>query len=253
MNQKGPATRAREGGKSTSENVKINGLLRATLWRINQLQPAALPHRPNSRILAPVFHLLSAAVMRLPESLFYSMFQHHPAIASILHPLTPGWSLRNRFPAFLLAPLWRDWLQDEGSLTARLSALKPGGFNVQVLREYYSAPTPLERQQLKLWHTQKVWVREVILRQGDVPLVYARTAIPLSALNGAERRLQRLGNQSLGSYLFRQPSLQRAPLQVSHCRKNHLGLQWARYSRFRLNGKPLLVTEGFSSRLNEFL
>ena len=35
--------------------------------------------------------------------------------------------------------------------------------------------------------------------------------------------------------------------------KQHLGLQWARYSLFRLKGKPLLVSEGFSARLNEFI
>jgi len=178
---------------------------------------------------------------------------HQLAIAPILHPPAPGWSLRNHSPSFLLTPLWRDWLLDEGSLTTRLSALQPGGFNVQVVREYRGLPTPLERSELALQHYQQVWVREVILRQGEVPLVYARTAVPLSSLSGKERRIQYLGNQSLGSYLFRQPSLRRSPLKVSHCSKNHLGLQWARYSRFRLNGKPLLVTEGFSARLSEFL
>ncbi|MAK89713.1 MAG: chorismate--pyruvate lyase [Oceanospirillaceae bacterium] len=181
------------------------------------------------------------------------MYQDQLAIAPLLFPLSASWSVRHRYPPFLLTPLWRDWLLDEGSLTARLSGLQPGTFNVQLLREYRTTPTPVERQQLRLGQQQKVWVREVVLRLGDKPLVYARTAVPLSTLTGSERRLQYLGEQSLGSYLFRQPSLERTPLKVSHCRKNRLGLQWARYSLFRLKGKPLLVTEAFSEHLLEFI
>ncbi|MAD44673.1 MAG: chorismate--pyruvate lyase [Oceanospirillaceae bacterium] len=215
--------------------------------------------RPGiSRILAaaflPVDNPIAADTdVRRPESLRYFMTPETKAIGHVLHPLSCDWSLRHQYPAFLLLPHWRDWLLDKGSLTARLSALQPGSFNVSVLREYHTRPTPTERRALRLSHQQTVWVREVILRLGDVPLVYARTAVPLATLSGSERRLQSLGNRSLGSYLFRQPSLQRTPLKVCHCRKNHLGLQWARYSLFRLKGKPLLVSEGFSARLNEFI
>ena len=176
--------------------------------------------------------------------------RHH--FASIMHPPAPGWSDRNTVPAWQLPRFWRDWLLDQGSLTARISALRPGTFNVQVVQQYTGRPTTVEQQALKLSARQSVWVREVILRLGDTPLVYARTAIPLSSLRGDETRLRRLGNRSLGSYLFRQPSLRRTPLQVSHCRANDLGVQWSRRSVFILHGKPLLVTEAFASELADF-
>lgn len=175
-----------------------------------------------------------------------------PAIARLLHPLAPAWSNRNRVAPFSLSPLWRDWLTDEGSLTQRLSRLQPGTFNVQIVRQYHGRPTTVERRALRLYHQQAVWVREVILKLGDTPLVWARTAVPLSSLNGNSRLLRGLGNRSLGSWLFRQPSLQRTPLRVSHCSPNDLGLQWSRRSVFTLRGKPLLVTEAFSDRLPEF-
>lgn len=176
-----------------------------------------------------------------------------PKLATLLHPIRPGWSGCNQCQPFLLPALWRDWLFDSGSLTARLSALRPGRFRVQVLGQYYGQPTPLERAELGLGSNASVWVREVILLLDETPLVYARTAIPRSTLTGAERRLQALGSRSLGSYLFRQPQLQRGPLRASHCSRNALGLEWSRRSVFRLGHKALMVSEAFSGRLPEFL
>ena len=173
--------------------------------------------------------------------------------ARILHPLAPRWSGRNRVSASGLSALWRDWLYDEGSLTARLSALQPGTFNVQVVRQYYGQPTAVERQGLALGNNQTVWVREVVLNLGTVPLVYARTAVPVCSLTGKGARLKGLGNRSLGSFLFRQPGLKRTPLAVSHCAPNHLGLQWSRRSVFSLGRQSLMVTEAFSAHLNEFV
>lgn len=176
-----------------------------------------------------------------------------PELANLLHPVVPDWSGRNRCLPALLPQPWRDWLFDRGSLTARLSALQPGQFRVQLLSQYHGRPTPLERSELGLAHGQTVWVREVILLLGDTPVVYARTAVPLATLTGAGRRLQHLGQRSLGSFLFRQPSLRRAPLQASHCKANPLGLEWSRRSVFHLWGKPLMVSEAFTGQLNGFL
>ncbi|WP_430460878.1 chorismate--pyruvate lyase family protein [Thalassolituus sp. LLYu03] len=174
-------------------------------------------------------------------------------LARTLHPLAPVWSNRNQIPAFSLRPLWRDWLFDQGSLTARISALRPGTFHVEVLGQYAAHPTATERRTLNLGQQQAVWVREVILRLADEPIVYARTAVPMSTLRGSGAQLRHLGNRSLGSFLFRQPGLKRTPLQVSHCAANQLGLQWARRSVFTLRGGRLLVTEAFSSRLDAYV
>lgn len=173
--------------------------------------------------------------------------------ARILHPLAPRWSGRNRVSACGLSALWRDWLFDDGSLTARLSALQPGTFNVRVMRQYYGHPTAVERRGLALGNSHSVWVREVVLSLGNVPLVYARTAVPVSSLTGRGARLKGLGNRSLGSFLFRQPGLKRTPLAVSHCAPNDLGLQWSRRSVFSLGRQSLMVTEAFSAHLNDFV
>ncbi len=175
-----------------------------------------------------------------------------PVLADILHPLAPVWSARNNHPPFSLPPAWRSWLFDAGSLTARLKALKSDQFRVQVLNQYYAAPTRIEQSEMRLSGNQKVWVREVILFLDNTPVVYARTAIPMQTLCGNEKRLLHLGNSSLGSYLFRQPHLKRGNLKVSHCQANNLDLTWARRSVFYLGKKPLMVSEAFSQQLQNF-
>lgn len=168
----------------------------------------------------------------------------------ILHPLVPNWSTRNHMAACCLPAFWRDWLLYTGSLTTRLCGL--GNFRVEILREFHGAPTQLERQQLALNHQARVWVREVVLKVDGVALVYARTAVPQRTLQGKEKRLQHLGEKSLGSYLFQQPNLQRQPLAVSHCNPNQLGLEWCRHSVFTLGHKPLMVSEAFTAQLYDF-
>lgn len=172
-----------------------------------------------------------------------------PALADILHPIAPRWSVRVQRQSFSLPLTWRSWLFDTGSLTARLKALMPGQFRVQVLKQYYATPTRIEQSEMRLGQQQKVWVREVILLLANQPVVYARTAIPLHTLTGNEKRLQHLGNRSLGGYLFRQPHLQRGKLKVSHCPSNPLDLIWARRSVFYLGSKPLMVSEAFVHHL----
>lgn len=168
----------------------------------------------------------------------------------ILHPQVPAWSTRNRLAAYSLAEFWQDWLLDSGSLTARLKGL--GTFRVSLLREFHGSPSQLERQRLKLSAQARVWVREVVLRVDDRPLVYARTAIPHATLTGRGKRLQSLGDRSLGSYLFAQPDLQRQPLVVSHCNPNALALEWCRHSVFTLEQKALMVSEAFVSDFPDY-
>src|SRR5690554_7188151 len=83
-----------------------------------------------------------------------------PALADILHPIAPSWSDRINFQSFSLPFAWRSWLFDTGSLTARLKALRPGQFRVQVLKQYYAAPTRIEQSEMGLCANQKVWRSE---------------------------------------------------------------------------------------------
>jgi len=173
--------------------------------------------------------------------------------ASVMHPESPGWSARLRVIPASLPTFWRSWLFDQGSLTARLSALRPGQFSVECLREGYGQPTPTERQELGLLGSQPVWFREVRLLLAGTPIVYARTAVPVHAMTGKLSRLQHLGNRSLGSFLFSQPELERGQIRASHCKANDHGLQWARRSVFHIGRGSLLVTEAFSPDLCKFV
>lgn len=141
---------------------------------------------------------------------------------------------------------WRPWLQDSGSLTRRLTRAAHGEFAVRVLSQRWHAPTPDEARALGMPPRQLALIREVELlgRQGT-PWVYARSVLPASTLTGRERRLRLLGNRSLGSLMFSDPSLSRSPLMAS-CLQDEAGCRyWARRSVFRLHDKPLLVCEVF--------
>lgn len=175
------------------------------------------------------------------------------ALHRILHPSAPAWSNRcHQLPA-LLPSLWRDWLFDQGSLTARLSALAPGSFQVRVLDQRIGQPSQLERQRLQLSAAQPIWIREVALCLGEDDVVYARTAVPLTTLRNWGCQLRGLGRRSLGSFLFSQPGIERQPLWVNRCNRNTLALNWCRHSVFSLRGSELMVTEAFSDKLLAYL
>ena len=101
-------------------------------------------------------------------------------------------------------------------------------------------------------------VREVFLRCGAVPVVFAHSVIRLEGLRGAWRWLGSLGTRPLGAALFSDPRVQRTPLAFRAIGPRHplfrratvvpassLRPLWARRSLFLLEGAPLLVTEIF--------
>tara|TARA_R100000093_G_scaffold70585_2_gene44084 strand:- start:635 stop:964 length:330 start_codon:yes stop_codon:yes gene_type:complete len=99
-----------------------------------------------------------------------------------------------------------------------------------------------------------VLVREVILMGKGEPWVFARSLLPLSSLKGRLRQLRHLNTRPLGGFLFRQPDLEREPMEISRLKPGQRyvppSLQrgetlWGRRSVFRLEGRPLLVSEVF--------
>ncbi|SEG83837.1 chorismate lyase [Marinobacterium lutimaris] len=146
----------------------------------------------------------------------------------------------------LKQPIWaprhlRRWLTDHGSLTRLLKRASKGRFSVRVVRQGYHRPGPAEAAALRLRSRQQALIREVYLCGAGEPWVYARTVIPVTTLSGSHRTLKLIGSRSLGSLLFRDPSMQRQPLQIARLNE---GL-WARRSVFHLERKPLLVCEVF--------
>lgn len=157
---------------------------------------------------------------------------------------------RGRIPVSL-----RPWLLADGSLTAQVSALCPGEFQVQVLREHRALPYSDEARLLSATRSRPpALVREVALSCGDVPLVVARTVIPASSLRGPCRQLAGLGRRPLGTVLYADRTTRRGPLHVTSLRMADARLTdrrhgsetiWGRRALFRFRGTPLLVSEFF--------
>lgn len=151
-----------------------------------------------------------------------------------------------------------DWLFDAGSLTCRLQMKCPQPFRVQLTGQFYGRPCISERRALAMPAQQRALIRQVVLRCGDSPVVFARTVIPVSTLTGAQRRLAHLGERPLGAYLFSDPEMRRAPMEVAKLSEGQAlyasvlnyveelppGI-WGRRSVFYLGHKPLLVSEVF--------
>ncbi len=148
----------------------------------------------------------------------------------------------------------QDWLDDSGSLTARLIAKSSGKFQVQVVRQIIGLPGLNERQALGMKRPALALIREVILFGNDEPWVFARSLLPLASLTGALRHLRKQNNRPLGAFLFSQPQLTRSAIAVARISRDHayvpkdlIGshMLWGRRSVFYLQQKPLLVSEVF--------
>ena len=101
-------------------------------------------------------------------------------------------------------------------------------------------------------------VREVVLRADDMPVVFAHSVMAPRDLTGVWRSVGGLGTRPLAAALFADPRVVRFPLEYKRINRHHYlhglvsaaGLEpprilWARRSLFRLQGRPLLVTEVF--------
>jgi chorismate--pyruvate lyase len=154
---------------------------------------------------------------------------------------------------YQVPPCWRDWLADRGSLTARLLNLSSGDLEVKVINQGLAVPKRSEQRTLNLSGRRKALIREVILYGSGQPWIYARSVLPLTTLTGRLRKLRHLDNRPLGALLFKDPNMRREAVQVARFKADSLPRQvidmeasvWGRRSVFRLDEKPLLVSEVF--------
>jgi len=150
---------------------------------------------------------------------------------------------------------WRHWLLDRGSLTERLLVKSRGQLRVQLLKQQLERPRLSECRDLALPGRRLALVREVILHGNHRPWVYARSILPLSTLTGRLRSLRRLDNRPLGQLLFNDPTMVRGPFQIACLTPGNCEFPpeagpvnqplWGRRSIFRLDQKPVLVSEIF--------
>ena len=150
----------------------------------------------------------------------------------------------------------RRQLLDSSSVTARLKDEFKGDFHVEVLRHEWLSPTSSELDFLGLLDSQAS-IREVLLIAGGKPRVFARSVLPASSLEGANAALLKLGNKSLGEFLFTRPAVCRKLMEVTNIPARHLNhwlpfnyckeRAWGRRSLFHLDDKknPISVCEIF--------
>jgi chorismate--pyruvate lyase len=177
-----------------------------------------------------------------------------------LHHATvePRWIDLEQLRAGRLPGAVSGWLRDPGSLTRAVVAACDGVFGVAVQAQGWGKALPSERTLLGTAPGRLSLVREVELRCGGTPWVFARTLIPVTSLRGAARRLARLRDRPLGAVLFADPHTRRLGVQVARLGARHVLYRaacahlaqrpeaiWGRRTLFSYAGKPLLVNEIF--------
>lgn len=152
----------------------------------------------------------------------------------------------------------RPWLQERGSLTARLKRQYPD-FSVRVLSQAWRKPNVDEQALLHVSATTRAWVREVMLMGQGQPQVFAHSVISRKDLRGAWHGLRSIGRAPLGASLFADARVSRGCLHYRKLPARHPLSQafycyfpatrpqqlWARRSLFSLRHYRLLVTEVF--------
>ena len=158
----------------------------------------------------------------------------------------------------------RDWLMNRESLTSRLMTAC-GLFQVQLLQQQAAQSLSDEFGEIGLTHCARVMERDVLLRCDGVAVVYAHTVLPMTSNASQWPLFSSLGNKSLGTTLFNDPSVDRGPLHFALLRPGHPLMQriaklnlfevnmpslYARRSLFTRRGSSLLVTEIFLPTIN---
>lgn len=149
-----------------------------------------------------------------------------------------------------------DWLLDEDSLTKKLQALS-ADFQVQV-RQQVTVSRSKELLSSYFSDENRVLVREVLLVCDNKAVVFAQTEIPFSTLTCQQAKLAEIGNDSLGTFLFQDPSMKRDKIEIAQFPADSAVHQlsadlnqkvdfplWGRRSLFYVNNKALLVSEVF--------
>ena len=162
-----------------------------------------------------------------------------------------------------VAPAVSRWLADQGSLTERISQ-RCADFNVDQVSLRMRPALPDERTITGLAAKERAWLRDVYLRCGTRPVIFAHSVLPTASLFGYWSHLTRLGNRSLGALLFADPLVRRSPLQFRRLDGRHFLYRrairdllrpplylWARRSLLMSVRRRILVTEVFLPDLFE--
>lgn len=185
-----------------------------------------------------------------------------PSSQKIKSPVSTAWRPLSSFHDNEVPAHWHKWLSDRGSLTERLIDASDNQFAVEVLSQVQTLPDESEARALNISPTREVLIRQVILKGKDTPWVFARSILPLTTLTGRLAALRHIDSQPLGAVLFNDPSMSREPVAASYMMASDLHVPesicnqmthlWGRRSVFRLDSKPLLVSEIFLPSFQDY-
>lgn len=100
---------------------------------------------------------------------------------------------------FSLSSSQQEWLLHEGSLTQKLCEVATN-FNVEVVQEKWV----VKNSQNLTACSEDMWLREVLLKDGDTNWIFAQTLVPRSTIENIAQNVLELGNQPIGLWLFSQ-------------------------------------------------
>ncbi len=168
--------------------------------------------------------------------------------------IEPVWKMQD----IEIPSLFRAWILHAGSFMQRLVQQGVNDAHIQVLRERWQRPESAERKLLNIEPGAQALIREVLILSEGKQWMFARTVFPRRTLIGEGQQLAHLKNRSLGSVLFKDPTLKRSEFEIAYLQpgerwhakvaqaaKCTLPDLWARRSLFSLQSKPLLLTEVF--------
>ena len=141
---------------------------------------------------------------------------------------------------------------DKGSLTTALINLSDDNFSVSVLDQRIALPNANEQIKLERPLYKAAMIRQVELRVHDVPVVFARSVIPLKLVCDGRQALSKLGRQPLGQLLFRDGRIRVSKREF--CRVNIEGNEIiARRTPYDYQGSRVLVAEYFLPSIAKYL
>ena len=143
----------------------------------------------------------------------------------------------------------------KSSLTQHLKGLMQCEPKLTCLMQKKAFADDLEKQELSIKSREYAHVREILMGNGKVNWMFARSVIPASTLRKGSKRLAHLNSTPLGTLLFQGNFAKRISLDVSLIKANSSTLQkleisdnfplWQRVSVFKVTTGPLLVREIF--------
>ena len=179
---------------------------------------------------------------------------------SFLFHQPPRWQKTRLNPRQSLSPKLRSWVYEQSSLTQRLRAQYGEAVKVKVLLQRWHLPFFSERQALRLPLHRHCLLREVCLYVDELPLILARTVLPLPTIQIAHRKLSRLGTRPLGEVIFAYPNLARLSTEICHVAEKNWSANLkeilpieheivGRRTVYTIDKHPMLVSEFFMPAL----